>query len=111
MGNYKGIKFNNTMEGFKRWNKEFPPMDKDAVKAQGFKREQIQDDTYYMELQLVQGFLSPDSKFISANIRKYDPESQNFEYVGIDKEKELIDTVFHSKIGSFREKHNAPFYK
>lgn len=106
MANYKGIKFNNSMEDFKRWSKEFPPMDKDAVKAVGRKRH----DDYYLELQLVQGFLT-DDKFVSASVRQYDPEHQNFEYVGMDLEKELLDTVFENKLNSFSSKHNAPFFK
>lgn len=82
MGNYKGIKFANTMEGFKRWTKEFPPMDKDAVKAKGYQKK----DDLYLELQLVQGFIT-DSKFVSASVRKFDHESENFENVGFEEEK------------------------
>jgi hypothetical protein len=106
MANYKGIKFNNSMDEFKRWSKEFPPMDQEAVKAVGLKKH----DNYYLELQLVQGFLTDDS-FVSASVREYDPEDKNFEYVGVDIEKELLGTVFKSKVESFAAKHNAPFYK
>lgn len=106
MGNYKGIKFANTMEGFKRWTKEFPPMDKDAVKAKGYQKK----DDLYLELQLVQGFIT-DSKFVSASVRKFDHESENFENVGFEEEKELLGTIFSSKVKQFEQKHNAKMYK
>jgi hypothetical protein len=82
-------------------------MDENAVKAQGFKKY----NDYYLELQLVQGFLAPDSKFIAASVREYSPNDQDFSYVGMEKEKELLETVFKSKVDSFKSKHNAPFYK
>jgi hypothetical protein len=106
MANYKGIKFNNSMDDFKRWSKEFPPMDQDAVRAVGRKRH----EDYYLELQLVQGFITDDS-FVSASVRQYDPEQQNFENVGNELEKELLDSVFEKKLSSFISKHNAPFFK
>lgn len=100
MGNYKNLKFENSMNGFKQWNKEFPPMDKDAVKAEGYKKH----EDYYLECQLVQGFLGAN-KFVNTSVRVYDPESKNFEYVGMDKENELLSTVFKSKVESFKNKH------
>lgn len=100
MANYKNLKFNNTMNDFKRWNKEFPPMNPEAVKATGYKNH----EDYYLECQLVQGFLGA-GKFVNASVRVYDQEDKNFEYVGMDKENELLNTVFKSKVESFKAKH------
>jgi hypothetical protein len=100
MGNYKNLKFSNTLAGFKDWVKEFPPLSPEDVKAQGFKKE----GDIYLELQLVRGFLGSDG-FVAANIREYDHESKNFEYVGMEKEKELTEGLFKNKIESFRAKH------
>jgi hypothetical protein len=102
MANYKGIKFNNTTEDFKRWTKEFPPLDKDAVVAQGFKKE----GNYYMELQLVDGFLGA-GKFVSATIREYVPAEADFESISYDKEKELLAGPFKNKLEAFKTKYNA----
>jgi hypothetical protein len=107
MANYKNARFSNSMDGFKSWTRNFPPLSSSDVKATGYKKY----DNYYLELQLVKGFLSPDSKFVSASVREYDPADADFSYVGTEKEKELLDTVFKSKVDSFTTKHNAKFYK
>ena len=100
MANYKNMRFSNTTEGFKSWNKNFPPMDPSAVKATGYQKK----DDYYLECQLVQGFLGA-GKFVSTSVRMYDPESADFEYVGMDKANELLNTVFKNKVESFKAKH------
>lgn len=97
MGNYKNMTFSNTMEGFKAWSKEFPPMDKDAVTKTAFQKK----DGYYLELQLVEGFLGAEP-FVNASVRQYDEYSRNFEYVGMEKEKELLSSIFRNKVEHFK---------
>lgn len=105
MGNYKNLKFRNTTPEFKRWTKEFPPLDPDAVKDQSFRRLTIDTDTYYCELQLVQGFIT-DNKFISQNFRKYDRESENFESVYLEESKDLAQRYeFINQYNKFAAKH------
>lgn len=97
MANYKGLTFSNTTEGFKRWSKEFPPLEK-PVKT-GYKKH----DDYYLELQLVKGFLG-SSPFVSTSVRQYDPEDKDFRVVDNATEKELLNTVFSSKVENFKNK-------
>jgi hypothetical protein len=100
MSNYKNMKFSNTTEDYRRWIKNFPPLDPDAVKATAVKKY----ENYYLECQLVQGFIT-DSKFINTSVRVYDRDEQNFEYVETEKQKELLNTVFKNKVDSFKNKH------
>lgn len=94
--NYKNMTFNDNMQGFKAWCKEFPPLDKDAVKHQAFQKK----DGYYLELQLVKDFLGADP-FVHANIRAYDEENRNFECISTEKEKELLESIFRDKVRNF----------
>lgn len=100
MGNYKGLKFTNNMDSFKNWCNAFPLLDAYAVKATGYKNE----GNYYMELQLVEGFLN-GPKFIATSIREYNHETKDFENISMEKEKELLETVFKNKYESFKEKY------
>lgn len=106
MANYKGIKFNNSTEEFKRWTKEFPPLDPGAVKKQSFKRVTLDNGTTaYCELQLVKGFLSGDA-FISQNFRLYDEENKDFDSFRFDEEEKLKDhDAFKKQYSAFLSKN------
>ena len=95
--NHKNMTFNNDMQGFKSWCKEFPPLDPEAVTKKAFQKK----EDYYLELQLVEGFLGADS-FVNASVREFDHENRNFEYVGMDKEKELLSSIFRNKVEHFK---------
>jgi hypothetical protein len=106
MANSKNMTFPNTTEGFRQWDRTFPPMSPEDVKAIGFKKH----GDYYLQLQLVEGFLSP-GKFVSAHVRKYDHGERDFNNIPNEEERHLIDTVFSHHVKAFETKHEARYYK
>ena len=47
--NYKGLTFDCTMSDFKRWTREFPPLE------DGQDKQYYQDGEYFMSLEAVRG--------------------------------------------------------
>lgn len=82
MGNYKGLKFKNTKDDFKRWCRESYK----AMSDGKYKRYYKKGD-YYLELQYVE---FAGHTFVSKTIRKYDKASEDFVYVYDEEEQALL---------------------
>lgn len=100
MSNHLGMRFNNSMDGFKYWTRTFPPLDPHAVKKTGYKKS----GDYYLEVQLVQGFIT-ENAFVSPNVYKYNAEDADFEHVYGEEKERLLATVFKQKVADFEAKH------
>lgn len=105
--NYKGLTFDCTMSDFKRWTREFPPLE------DGQDRKYYQYGEYFMSLEAVRGETMNLGQygFIGLTLRKYDSEQKDFVCVSSEERDQLLDGVFAQAIKKYVEKHQLPFYR
>ncbi len=96
MANYKGLTFRNTLNDFKRWCKEFAPLER------GTDEVFYEEGDYYLSIEKVKGFLGSGGSFAGVTLRKYDEKEKDFIYCNDEEAQKL----FKDKVERYKEKHN-----
>ena len=90
--NYKGLKFTNTLNEFKRWCKTFPPLEI------GSNREFAEDGDYYLSMEVCKGLGA--SRFMGVTVAHFDDD--DFDVVDYDG--------FQAEIEEYSKRHNATYW-
>lgn len=101
MANYKGLKFSNNLQEFKRWTKEFEPLER------GTSNVFYQDGDCYCSIETVKGTPGGGS-FAGVTIRKYNHDERDFE-LQYDEDYEIAEELFKDKINRYKKKHNLKY--
>ena len=98
MSNHKGLKFPNTLEGFKAWAKAFQHMMTSDIKASAY----YTSGDYYLECNKVVIKELSGKPFLGTSVRGYNEEDRDFSnhYVA-DEEKEILRIYFSKQIDEF----------
>ena len=98
--NYKGLHYTNTLTGFKKWCKDFPPM------SIGIRRQYFHKNGIYMSLEIIEEaypIFGEPYYFVGKTFRRYDEKDKDFT---LCDEKEAFD-VFFPEIERYTEEHNV----
>jgi hypothetical protein len=102
MSNYKGMKFPNTLTGFKSWCREFRHMCHSDVRVTDY----YQHGNYYLECNKVVIRELSGKPFLGTSLRGYTEKDQDFgEHYLTEEEADILRLYFSERVEEFCRKN------